>query len=50
VKEISSNSNEGFALLILENIWGEWIKINAKRFFFAEHRNKKGSKQEQPGG
>jgi len=41
---------EGFALLILKNIWGEMSKIDAKEFFLAKHRNKQGFKQKQPGG
>jgi len=40
VKEIATNSDEGFALLVLENIWDEWSKIDAKEFFFAKHKNK----------
>ncbi len=50
MKEIARNSDEGFALLVLENIWGEWSKINAKEFFFAKYRNKQGFKLKQPGG
>jgi len=41
---------EGFALLILKNIWDEMSKIDAKEFFLAKHRNKQGFKQKQPGG
>jgi len=29
VKEISTITDEAFALLILENIWDEWIKMDA---------------------
>jgi len=50
IKEIARNSDEGFALLVLENIWGEWSKIKAKEFFFAKYRNKQGFKLKQPGG
>ena len=50
VKEIATNSDEGFALLVLENIQDEWSKIAAKEFFFTKHKNKQGFKQKQPGG
>jgi len=37
-ERICNNSNEEFALLILENIWKEWVNIDAKELFF-ENRN-----------
>jgi len=33
VKEIATNSDEGFTLLVLENIWDDWSKIDAKEYF-----------------
>ena len=50
IKEIAANSDAGFALLVLENIWDEWSKFDAKEFFFAKHKNNQGYKQKQPGG
>jgi len=50
VKEIATNSDEGFALLVLDNIWDEWSKLTIKEVFFAKHRNKQGFKCKQPGG
>ena len=47
VKEIATNSDEGFALLVLENIWDEWTKIT-KEFFFANTETGKVLKK-QPG-
>jgi len=44
VKDIATSSDEGFALLVLENIWDEWSKINAKEFFFTKHKNNHGFK------
>ena len=42
VKEIATNSDEGFALLVLENIWDEWSKFDVKEFFFAKQKNNQG--------
>jgi len=50
VKEIATNSDEGFTLLVLENIWDDWSKIDAKEYFFAKHKTNQGVKQKQPGG
>jgi len=50
VQEIATNSDEGFALLVLENIWDEWSKIDAKEYFFAKHKTNQGVKRKQPGG
>jgi len=41
VKDIANNSDEVFALLILENIWDDWININAKGFFFKKEKQAK---------
>jgi len=53
IKEIVTNSDEGFALLVLENTWDEWSKFDAKEFFFAKHKTIKvtnKNKQEVDGG
>jgi len=50
--ENATNSDEGFALLVLKNIWDEWCKVNEKEVS-AKYRNKYGfnvNNQEEDNG
>ena len=37
ITKFTSNSDEAFALLVLENGWDKWIKIDAHEHFISKH-------------
>jgi len=45
VKEFANITDETFALLVLENIWDDWINVNTMDYFLPKQKDKEENAQ-----